>query len=87
MSLVRSGPGVRSRCGQRVWQPAGGPDSFAGIPRLPNAIARGINAPLSVAVVNATGATAAGQVFAALGPQNTTANKIRRLAWSSLEAS
>jgi hypothetical protein len=57
------------------------------MPRLPNAIARGINAPLSVAVVNATGATAAGQVFAALGPQNTTANKIRRLAWSSLEAS
>ena len=87
MSLVRSGPGVRSRCGQRVWQPAGGPDYFAGMPRLPNAIARGINAPLSVAVVNATGATAAGQVFAALGPQNTTANMIRRLAWSSLEAS
>jgi len=73
--------------GQRVWQPAGGPDYFAGIQRLPNAIPRGINAPLSVAVVNATGATAAGQVFAALGPQNTTANMIRRLAWSSLEAS
>jgi hypothetical protein len=72
--------------GRRVWQPAGGPDYFAGIQRLPNAFARGINAPLSVAVVNADGLSGGGQVFAALGPQNTTANMIRRLAWSSLEA-
>jgi hypothetical protein len=72
--------------GRRVWQPAGGPDYFAGIQRLPNAFARGINAPLFVAVVNADGRTAGGQVFAALGPQNTTSNMIRRLAWSSLEA-
>lgn len=45
------------------------------------------NAPVFVAVVNATGRSAAGQVFAALGPQNTTGNMIRRLAWSSLAAS
>ncbi len=30
---------------------------------------------------------AAGQVFAALGPQNATSDMIRQLAWSSLEAS
>jgi hypothetical protein len=72
--------------GRQVWQPAGGPDYFTGIQRLPNAFARGINAPLSVAVVNADGRAAGGQVFAALGPQNTTANMVRQLAWSSLEA-
>lgn len=73
--------------GRRVWQPAGGPDYFTGIQRLPNSLARGINAPLSVAVVKVDGPASAGQVFAALGSQNTTGNMIRRLAWSSLAAS
>jgi hypothetical protein len=83
----RSRPQFTTVNGRQVWQPAGGPDYFVGVPRLTNAVARGINAPLSVAVVNARGTTAAGQVFAALGPQNATSNMVRRLAWSSLEAS
>ena len=83
----RSRPQFTTVNGRQVWQPAGGPDYFVGVPRLTNAVARGINAPLSVAVVNARGTTAAGQVFAALGPQNATSNMVRRLAWRSLEAS
>ncbi len=83
----RSRPQFTTVNGRQVWQPAGGPDYFVGVPRLTNAVARGINAPLSVAVVNARGTTAAGQVFAALGPQNATSNMVRRLAWSRLEAS
>jgi hypothetical protein len=64
--------------GRRVWQPAGGPDYFTG-----TSVQR-TNAPVFVAVVNASGRTAAGQVFAALGSPNATRNEIRKLFWSSL---
>lgn len=71
--------------GKQVWQPTGGPDYFTGMASVPNAVALGANAPVTMAVVDSNGNGRA-EIFAALGATNSTGNVVRRLEWNGVNA-
>lgn len=69
--------------GKKAWQPAGGPDYFTGMPSVPNAVAIGANAPLSVTVVDTRGVNnGRAGVFTSLGATNSTNNVVRCIQWT-----